>query len=128
MPRPTKISTSPPAAVEQALERLGRNIRMARLRRRLPQAGLAERMGVSRFVVADIERGKPTTGVAAYLGALWALGLLERAEAEAMFERIADTVRNGWHAEMRRAGTSERDCRMIAPAFLYDGLFHDNPG
>ena len=54
--------------------------------------------------------------------------LLERAEAEAMFERIADTVRNRWHAEMRRAGTSERDCRMIAPAFLYDGLFHDNPG
>lgn len=76
MPRPTRIANSPPAAVEEALERLGRNIRTARLRRKLPQADLAARMGVSRFVVADVERGKPTTGVVVYLGALWALGLL----------------------------------------------------
>ncbi|MDE0026168.1 MAG: hypothetical protein OXP69_17305 [Spirochaetaceae bacterium] len=76
MTRLTRLAGSPPAAVEEALQRLGRNIRTARLRRRLPQAALAERMGVSRFVVADVERGKPTTGVAAYVGALWALGLL----------------------------------------------------
>ena len=76
MPRPTKIAEHPPAAVREALQRLGRNIRTARLRRRMPQQQLAQRMGVSRFVVADIERGKPTTGVAAYVGALWALGLL----------------------------------------------------
>ena len=62
MPRPTKISMSPPAAVEEALQRMGRNIRTARLRRNLPQDELAQRIGVSRFVVADIERGKPTTG------------------------------------------------------------------
>ena len=43
----------------------------------MPQQQLAQRMGVSRFVVSDIERGKPTTGVAAYLGALWALNLLD---------------------------------------------------
>ena len=72
------MAGSPPAAVEEALQRLGRNIRTARLRRRLPQTELAERMGVSRFVVADVERGKPTTGVAAYVGALWVLGLLVR--------------------------------------------------
>ena len=76
MPRPTKIAEHPPAAVREALQRLGRNIRTARLRRRMPQQQLAQRMGVSRFLVADIERGKPTTGVAAYVGALWALGLL----------------------------------------------------
>ena len=76
MSRLTRMAGSPPAAVEEALQRLGRNIRTARLRRRLPQTTLAERMGVSRFVVADVERGKPTTGVAAYVGALWVLGLL----------------------------------------------------
>ena len=76
MPRPTKIAEHPPAAVVDALERLGRNIRTARLRRRMPQQQLAKRVGVSRFVVADIERGKPTSGVAVYMGALWALGLL----------------------------------------------------
>ena len=72
------VSTDPPAAVEEALSRLGRNIRTARLRRRMTQAGLAERLGSSRYVVADVERGKATTGIAAYLGALWALGLLDQ--------------------------------------------------
>ncbi len=76
MPRISKIAESPPAAVENVLNRLGRNIRTARLRRRLSQEELAERIGISRYVVADIEKGKPTTAIAAYLGALWALGLL----------------------------------------------------
>ena len=78
MSRPSPNSDHPPAAVEAALERLGRNIRIARLRRRMPQARLAERIGVSRFVVANMERGKTGTSVAAYVGALWALGLLEQ--------------------------------------------------
>ena len=77
MPRGSPTS-EPPAAVEAALERLGRNIRIARLRRRMPQAQLAERIGVSRFVVANMERGKAGTSVAAYVGALWVLGLLEQ--------------------------------------------------
>ena len=54
--------------------------------------------------------------------------LLGRAEAEAIFGRIADTVRDRWHAEMRGAGASGRDCREIAPAFLYGGLFYENVG
>ncbi|MDY6990796.1 MAG: helix-turn-helix domain-containing protein [Thermodesulfobacteriota bacterium] len=76
MPRVSKISKSPPAAVENILNRLGRNIRTARLRRRLSRQDLAERIGISRYVLADIEKGKPTTAMAAYLGALWVLGLL----------------------------------------------------
>ena len=54
--------------------------------------------------------------------------LLEQAEAEAVFERITGTVRERWHAEMRRAGASERDCKAIGPAFLYSGLFYENLG
>ncbi len=76
MPRTSKISKAPPAAVQDSLERLGRNIRRARIRRKLSQDELARRVGVSRFVVADIEHGKPSTGIAAYIGALWAMGLL----------------------------------------------------
>ena len=75
MPRVSKISESPPAAIEEILNRLGRNIRTARLRRRLSMEELAERIGISRYVMADVEKGKPTTAIAAYLGALWALGL-----------------------------------------------------
>ena len=52
--------------------------------------------------------------------------LLDQAEAESMFERIAAGVRNGWNAEMQRAGVNERDCRTIASAFAYDGLFYEN--
>lgn len=75
MPRISKISKSPPAAIEDILKRLGRNIRTARLRRRLSMKKLAERIGISRYAMADVEKGKPTTAIAAYLGALWALGL-----------------------------------------------------
>ena len=76
MPRVSKISKAPPAAVEDILNRLGRNIRTARLRRKLSRKELAERVGISRYVLADIEKGKPTTAIAAYLGVLWVLGLL----------------------------------------------------
>ena len=67
----------------------GRNIRTARLRRRWRLEDVAERMGVSRVTVADVERGKPGTSIAAYLGALWALGLLDQLEA------VADPNRDG---------------------------------
>ena len=49
--------------------------------------------------------------------------LLERDEAEAVFDRIAGTIRASWHSTMRRAGVSEKDCGLVRDAFLYDGLF-----
>jgi DNA-binding XRE family transcriptional regulator len=74
----SRINEAPPAAVEETLNRLGRNIRTARLRRRLRIVDVANRMGASRFTVADVEKGKPGTSMAAYAGALWALGLLDQ--------------------------------------------------
>jgi len=79
MPNTSRIIDSPPAAVEEALKRLGRNIRTARLRRKLRIEDVAERVGTSRFTVSELEKGKPGTSAAAYFGALWALGLLEQA-------------------------------------------------
>jgi transcriptional regulator with XRE-family HTH domain len=78
--RISKIAESPPYAVEKALKDLGQNIRTARLRRKLSREDLAEKIGISRYVMADIEKGKPTTAIAAYIGALWALGLLSGTE------------------------------------------------
>ena len=78
--RVSKIAESPPYAVEQALTTLGRNIRIARLRRRLSRERLAQKIGISRYLLADIESGKPTTAIAAYVGALWALNLLQGIE------------------------------------------------
>lgn len=51
--------------------------------------------------------------------------LLNAEEAEAIFKSVTDTVRASWHAAMRRAGVSERDCGAIRGAFLYDGLFFE---
>ena len=108
MTRLSKIAKSPPHAVAQALTRLGRNIRTARLRRKLTQAELAERIGISRYVMADIEKGKPTTGIAAYLGALWALGLLtqmdELADPDRDLEgKTLESARSPKTAPKRRA-------------------------
>jgi transcriptional regulator with XRE-family HTH domain len=75
MSKISKISKMPPAPVAALLLQLGRNIRIARLRRKLRLEDLAERVGLSRYVLSDIEKGKPTTAIAAYIGALWALGL-----------------------------------------------------
>ena len=75
MPKLSKISQAPPAAVEQSLKQLGANIRTARLRRGMRLEDLAQRVGISRYVMSDIEKGKATTAVAGYIGALWALGL-----------------------------------------------------
>ena len=77
MSKINKISQAPPAAVERILSRLGRNIRIARLRRKMRLKDLAERVGVSRYLISDVEKGKPTAAIAAYIGALWALGLTD---------------------------------------------------
>jgi predicted transcriptional regulator len=78
MANKSKLTDAPPAAVEDALKRLGSHIRTARVRRRLRIEDVAEKMGTSRFTVADVEKGKAGTSAAAYLGALWALGLIDQ--------------------------------------------------
>ena len=70
MANTSRITDAPPAAVEEALKRLGRNIRTARLRRRLRIEDVAQRMGASRFTLADVEKDKPGASAAAYLCAL----------------------------------------------------------
>lgn len=113
MPRHSKIAESPPAAVRETLERLGANIRTARVRRKLTQEDIARRMGVSRFVVADVEKGKPTTGVAAYMGALWVLGLLPQ------MKKIADPGRDeeGLTLERARGPKTARHDRTLGDDF-----------
>lgn len=77
MPKSAQIAVHPPAEIETILRRLGRNIRIARLRREMTQAELAERVSVSRVLISQVEKGNPKTSIAVYLGALWVLGLLD---------------------------------------------------
>lgn len=99
MVRKSRISESPPATVAQTLSQLGRNIRTARLRRKLRMEDLAERIGISRFVLADIENGKPTTAIVGYVGALWVLGLLDQMKAVADPDREQEGKNPGARAQ-----------------------------
>lgn len=108
MSNASRIVDSPPAAVADALKRLGRNIRTARLRRRLRIEDVAERIGASRFTVADLEKGKPGTSAAAYFGALWALGLLDQAHDLADPDRdqegkVLESARSPKQARLRKS-------------------------
>ncbi|MXV94782.1 MAG: helix-turn-helix domain-containing protein [Gemmatimonadetes bacterium] len=107
MPNRSAITRSPPAAVAQALTRLGRNLRTARLRRQLRLQDVADRLGVSRLTIADLEKGKPSASAAAYLGALWSLGLLSQADNLGDPDRdeegrILESVRRPQQARRRR--------------------------
>ena len=72
------LLAAPPYQVEQALKTLGGDLRTARLRRNLSIENVAAKIGVGRHVVADAEKGKPSTGIAVYVGLLWAFGLAEQ--------------------------------------------------
>ena len=39
---------------------------------------LAQRIGVSRYLMSDIEKGKPTAAISGYVAALWVLGISKR--------------------------------------------------
>jgi len=61
-----------------ALERLGQDIRKARLRRGIAVADLAVRAGTSPSSIARLERGDPGVAIGTLADVLVVLGLLER--------------------------------------------------
>ena len=66
-----------PARTRRSLQKLGADISVARRRRALTVAMMAERMGVAKSTYSRIEKGDPTVSVGAYAMALFALGLGE---------------------------------------------------
>lgn len=82
-----QLLTAPPYRVEQTLQRLGANLRTARVRRNLTLEDVAAKIGVHRQTVADAEKGKPSTGIAVYAAMLWSLDLLDQMADVAAPER-----------------------------------------
>jgi transcriptional regulator with XRE-family HTH domain len=70
------LLAAPPYPVEQALRRLGDNLRTARVRRNYTIEEAAEKIGTGRRAVMDAEKGKPSTGIAVYVALLWLYDLL----------------------------------------------------
>ncbi len=67
-------------AVLHALSCLGRNIQIARKRRRMPVADFAARTGVSVPTIVRLERGDPGVSTGCLAKALRALGEMHRLE------------------------------------------------
>lgn len=68
------IDQLPPSATA-ALEKLGADLAVARLRRHESLRSWAGRMGVSVPTLARMESGDPATSMGVYLSALWLVGL-----------------------------------------------------
>ncbi len=65
----------PSLAVEQSLEALGYNLKVARLKRRLPQAVLAERAGIGLSTLVKIEKGDCGVAIGSVAAVIQALSL-----------------------------------------------------
>ena len=64
-----------PARVRRSLAKLGTDIALARRKRGLTAAIMAERVGVSRVTYLRVEKGDPAVAMAVYAMALFVLGL-----------------------------------------------------
>lgn len=68
-------STKLPRRLEQKMQIVGEQIRLARLRRNLSVAQIAERATCSELTVMRVEKGTPTVAIGIYLRILYALQL-----------------------------------------------------
>lgn len=78
MPRASRAASGLPPQSQRAIARLGKDIAIARRRRKLPQRLMAERMLVSIQTLQRLEAGDPTVGLAVLASALHVLGLTQR--------------------------------------------------
>ncbi|MFR8938643.1 helix-turn-helix transcriptional regulator [Phocaeicola plebeius] len=71
------MGTKLPRKLEQKMQIVGEQIKLARLRRNLSIAQVAERATCSPLTVSRIEKGTPTVAIGIYLRVLYALQLEE---------------------------------------------------
>lgn len=65
-------------STQKILAQLGEQIKLARLRRKISAKLAAERAGISRATLWNIEKGSPSVSIGAYAAVLHALNGLER--------------------------------------------------
>lgn len=99
-----RLTQGLPGEVRDQLAALGANLRLARRRRRLSVASLAERVMVSPPTIRKLEQGDPTVSLGVFITALWALGLTDGLKTLAAPE--SDAL--GLHAELQRLASKRR--------------------
>jgi len=113
MPRRNVNHESAPAAVAEAVARLGRDIAIARVRRRLREEDLAAKAGITRMTLRRVEAGALGTGIGAYVAVLWALGLDDGLAAVAAADRDVE----GQTLEAARRGERVRPRADLSDEF-----------
>jgi len=93
-----------PIDVRDTLRQLGERVVIARKAAGWRQVDLADRAGVSRSTLVEIEKGSPHVSIGNYLAALWALNILDDVDKIAALEsdshrlmasQLPKRVRNG---------------------------------
>ena len=103
---------TPPShpVAQRAIKALGERLRAARLRRKMTQAVMAERVGVSVPTLAKLEDGDPTTSLATMFRVLSVLNLasdLDKLAAEDKLGReLQDALLTPPRPSGRRTGTA----------------------
>jgi transcriptional regulator with XRE-family HTH domain len=74
----SKKSTVVLPQTQEILNQLGEQLRLARLRRHLSAELVAERAGISRMTLSNIEKGSPSVAVGSYAAVLHALNGMDK--------------------------------------------------
>jgi transcriptional regulator with XRE-family HTH domain len=103
------VTTTTPLEVATAVQRLGENIRLARLRRRMSQEELARSCDITRKTVYALETGNAGTTVGTVFTVLWKLGLMSTTSA------LADPDSDE-HGKILEAASRPKRARQPAPS------------
>jgi len=87
MPKQSRAPKALPPPAARAVETLGRDIAIARKRRRIPQRLMAARMIVALATLQRLEKGDAGVSIGVVATALWALGLVDHLTAVASPDR-----------------------------------------
>jgi transcriptional regulator with XRE-family HTH domain len=87
----------------KVLKELGEHIQLARLRRKFSAEQVAERAGISRKTVYNIEQGAPTVAIGGYLQVLFVLGLEKDLSAVAATDPLGRKLQDAGITTAKRA-------------------------
>lgn len=96
-----------PPSTQRTLETLGDNIRKARLRRALTTARVAERAGISRKTLYQIERGSAAVALGHYAAVLFVLELDDELGGVGAADPLGRTLQDGRMLAAQRNRRSE---------------------
>jgi len=106
-----KKSPRLPASAAKVLPVLGEQIKLARLRRRLSAAVVAERAGVSRSTLWQIEKGNARVALGSYFLVLFALSLEQDLLLVAKDDVLGRKLQDAGLITRKRASRTKRAVR-----------------